>query len=158
MRWLVPVALVVMLACRGDDWPRPAPQSYQEFLTQFNAWREDRRDRLVQAPAGPVILAGLWELSEGATAMGRDSTLAIALPAPEAPPLAGLIRRTGQDVRFEPAPGARVRLADGTPVTAPRALASDRTDSATVLAIGATSGRDMAGGVIAGFDAGLAPA
>lgn len=136
MRWPALAALATVLACRGDQWPRPAPQPYEQFVAQFDSWREDRRNRLVQPPAGPVILAGLWELGEGATAMGRDSSLPIVLPAADAPRLAGIVRRSGQDVRFEPASGSGVRLADGTPVTAPRALASDRTDSATVLAVG----------------------
>jgi uncharacterized protein (DUF1684 family) len=130
------LVLVAVCACAGDDWPRPAPLSPQQFLAEFNAWREDRRERLVSAPAGPVILAGLWELNEGSMTMGSDPGLAIVLPGARTPRRAGTIHRRGQLLRFEPASRGGVRLQDGTPVTAPLPLASDQSDSAVVLAIG----------------------
>jgi uncharacterized protein (DUF1684 family) len=128
--------LVAVAACAGDDWPRPASLSAEQFRSEFNGWREDRRERLVSPPAGPVILAGLWELNEGSMTMGADSAMAIVLPGTRAPRRVGTIHRRGQQVRFEPAPRGGVRLADGTPVTAPLPLASDQSDSAVVLAIG----------------------
>ncbi|MGH7462887.1 MAG: hypothetical protein ACREMA_17925, partial [Longimicrobiales bacterium] len=68
--------------------------------------------------------------------LGADSTLPIVLPAAQSPRLAGTIRRDGPAIHFEPADGAGVRLADGTSVQESLAMASDRTESATTLAIG----------------------
>jgi uncharacterized protein (DUF1684 family) len=132
---LVP-ALALGVACAEDQWPHPPAQSREQFIADFNDWREERSERLVSPPAGPVILVGLWELNEGATPMGADSAMAIVLPGAQTPRRVGTIHRNGQGVRFEPAPRAGVRLADGTPVTSPRPLESDQSDSAAVLAIG----------------------
>lgn len=79
---------------------------------------------------------GLWELHPGAVTVGADSTLPIVLPAGPSPGVAGTLHRSGGDVRFEPAAGAGVRMADGTPINAPLPLANDRTDAPTVLAQG----------------------
>jgi uncharacterized protein (DUF1684 family) len=132
-RLLLPLAVC---ACANDDWPRPAPQSSEQFIAEFNAWREDRRERLVSPPAGPVILVGLWELNEGVMTIGADTSLDIVLPGARTPRRVGTMHRKGQHTQFEPAARAGVRLEDGTLVTAPLPLANDQSDSAVVLAIG----------------------
>ncbi|MGQ0813898.1 MAG: DUF1684 domain-containing protein [Gemmatimonadota bacterium] len=104
-------------------------------MREFEEWRDWRHSRLVM-PGSAITHVGLWELRSGATALGADSTLPIVLPAAHPPALAGTLRRAGADIRFEPAAGARIRLADGSPVNAPLMMATDRTDSATTLAIG----------------------
>jgi uncharacterized protein (DUF1684 family) len=109
---------------------------FDQFLAEHQEWREYRRSRLVAPGPGPVLWIGLWELHPGATALGADSALPIVLPAAQSPRLAGTLHRSAQEVRFEPAPSAPVRLADGTPVDKPLPLASDLSDSATVLALG----------------------
>lgn len=132
------LGLSLALGCSNDPWPRPAPKSVEQFTTEFQEWRDDRRSRLVAPGSGPVTWVGLWELPAGDAALGADSTLPIILPASDAPRLMGTLQRTGQVVRFEPAPHATVHLGDSSnaPVKTGLTLESDRTDSATVLAVG----------------------
>lgn len=131
------IALVgVVLAACGDDWPRPPAIAREQFTSEFDAWRADRRERLLRPGSGPVIWVGLYEIAAGAVELGADSSAAIVLSAPGVPHRVGTLRRTGNDVRFEPAPNANVRRADSSVVNMPIALANDRGDSATVLATG----------------------
>jgi hypothetical protein len=130
------LALLVLPGCADEPWPRPAAVALDQFTAEHAEWQENRRAGLVRPPSGPVLWIGLWELPQGPAQAGSDSALAIVLPAEDAPALAGTFVREGQDVRFEPAPGPAVLLADGTPLTEPMALASDRTASPTDLAVG----------------------
>lgn len=132
------LGLSLAIACSNEPWPRPAPMSVEQFTTEFQEWRDYRRSRLVVPGSGPVTWVGLWELHAGDAAVGADSALPIVLPASDSPRLAGTLHRTGTVVRFAPALGAGVRLADSnhTAINASLVLQSDRTDSATVLALG----------------------
>ncbi len=126
------------LGCSNEPWPRPAAIPNEQFAAEFREWRQERRSRLVAPGSGPVTWVGLWELPSGDIALGADSTLPIVLPTADAPRLMGTLQRIGQVVRFAPAPRAEVHLGDSisTPVRAALTLANDRTDSATVLAVG----------------------
>lgn len=132
----IALALLICIGCTDEPWPQPAAIPEQQFVTEFQEWRDYRRSRLVLPGPGPVTWVGLWELHSGAMALGADSTLPIVLPAAHSPRLAGKLQRAGGDIRFEPATGAGIGLADGTPVPALLMMASDRTESATTLAIG----------------------
>jgi len=132
----VPLVLSICVGCADEPWPRPPAIPEQQFVREFHAWRDYRRSRLVFPGPGPVTWVGLWELRPGSMALGADSTLPIVLRTVGAPRLAGTIRRENASVRFEPAARAQVRLADGTIVSAPVTMVSDRNDSATTLAIG----------------------
>ena len=132
----ISLALSFSLACADEPWPRPEPVVVERFTTEFNEWREYRRSRLVVPGSGPVTWIGLWELGDGSAAFGADSTLPIVLPRSDSPALAGTLQRSGAEVRFQPAAGADVRLPEGATVSAPLVLASDRTRSPTVLALG----------------------
>lgn len=129
-------AVFLLAGCSGEPWPRPPAIPLDQFAAEHQSWREERRSRLVASGSGPLTWVGLWELQPGATALGADSSLPIVLPLSEAPPRAGTLHRAGQEVRFEPARRAGVRAADGTPVTLPVKLSSDRSDSVTDLAVG----------------------
>jgi len=130
--------LSLALGCSNERWPRPAAMPNEQFAAEFREWRDDRRSRLVAPGSGPVTWVGLWELPSGDIALGADSTLPIVLPPADAPHLMGTLQRISQVVRFAPARRARVHLGDSlrTPVTATLTLVNDRTDSATVLAVG----------------------
>ena len=132
---LVPLVPLIVGAC-ADDWPRAPSIASAQFTSEFDAWRADRRERLLRPGSGPVIWVGLYEIPAGAVELGSDSSLAIVLSAPGVPRRVGTLRRTANDVRFEPAPNANVRLADSSAVKAAINLADDRGDSATVLATG----------------------
>ena len=133
---LVAVALPLLTSCWDESWPRPAAVPFEQFAVEHQEWRDWRRSRLVASGPGPVLWIGLWDLQQGATALGADSALPIVLPPSDSPHLAGTLHRSGQRVRFEPAPGATVLVADGTPVDTSLTLQSDRSGSVTVLVLG----------------------
>lgn len=134
----VATALVgfALVACVGEPWPVPEPVDEAVLHAEHEQWREERRESLVDSAGGAVLWSGLWELAEGPVQFGSDSSLAIVLPAEDAPALAGTLHRTGDQVRLLPVPGGGVGLRDGTPVTAPLLLENDRADSTTVLSLG----------------------
>lgn len=131
-----PWIALVLAACGGDAWPVPEAVDEAVLLADHEEWRADRRESLVDSAGGAVLWSGLWELPEGPTGFGSDSSLAIVLPPEDSPPLAGTLRRTGGRVHLEPAPDGGVRLRDGAIVTAPLPLEDDRSDSTTVLSLG----------------------
>lgn len=134
----VATALVgfALVGCVGERWPVPEPVDEVVLHAEHEQWREERRESLVDSAGGAVLWSGLWELAEGPVQFGSDSSLAIVLPAKDAPALAGTLHRTGDQVRLLPVPGGGVGLRDGTPVTAPLLLENDRADSTTVLSLG----------------------
>lgn len=134
-----PLSLTIAIAAGcADDWPRPPAVAHEQYVREFQEWRDYRRSRLVLPGTGPVTWVGLWEIQPLGMAIGGDASLPIALPVSRAPRRVGTIRRDGPGASFTPAPGAVIRLADsaGTPVTAALTLASDRTPTPTVLALG----------------------
>ena len=130
------LALLVLPGCAEEAWPRPPAVDPAQFTAEHAEWRENRRAGLVRPPSGPLLWIGLWELPQGPAPAGADSALAIVLPEEDSPAQVGTFHREGQDVRFEPAPGAGVTLDDGTPVTETIVMNSDRTDDVTDLAVG----------------------
>lgn len=92
-------------------------------------------EALRTTPGGMLSWVGLWPLAEGRTTLGSAAGSGVALPA-GAPAALGAFVRAGGDVLIEPAPGAALRLADGTAVDAPFRLASDGGPTPTVLAVG----------------------
>lgn len=81
-----------------------------------------------------VSIAGLYDLKPGANTAGSASTNDIVLPA-SVPPTFGRFIMTGQQVRFEPAPGA-VLVHDNIPVVAPVDLRDDRETEEDQLIVG----------------------
>lgn len=132
----LPIALLLCVACADERWQAPPAISQQQFLTEFEQWREWRRTRLTQPGSGPITWIGLWELPSGATSIGSDSAVPIVLPAAQVPKRVGTLHRKGSVVSFDPAADASIRLANGNAVTDAIVMNSDRTDSPTTLAIG----------------------
>lgn len=134
LRFAFAGALLFAAGC-VEPWPRPPSITQEQAARDLQAYRDYRRSRLVAPGAGPVTWVGLWELRDGSARLGADPSLPIALPPKLAPRLVGTIERVAADIRFLPAAHATVRLANGTPVRSPIPLKSDRTDSATTLAV-----------------------
>ena len=126
--------VLTLAGCAGDT--RPPPVSAEEYAAAHSEWRQNRRDRLVTPPSGPLLWLGLWELPQGSIALGSDPTLPIVLPAEDAPPQTGVLHREGQEVWLHPAADARFRIHEGAPVEGPTALAHDRSDEPTRLSLG----------------------
>ena len=136
---LLAVPVLALTACSADPWPDPPPVAAEALAAEHEDWRVYRQGRLVEPPGGAVIWIGLWELHEGEVQFGSDPSLPVALPEEDSPPVAGTLRRTGDEVILEPAPGAdlRVRGEDGDAlVTGPLTLRNDRADDPTWLALG----------------------
>lgn len=125
-----------LLAGCSEEWPEPPPVDSEQLAVEHAEWREYRRGRLVEPPGGAVLWVGLWELPEGEVAFGSDPELAITLPPDVAPALAGTLRRSGGEVSLTVAPGAPLRLADGTVLSGTIELAHDRSEEPTTLGIG----------------------
>ena len=136
---LLAVPVLALTACSADPWPDPPPVAAEALAAEHEDWRVYRQGRLVEPPGGAVIWIGLWELHEGEVQFGSDPSLPIALPEEDSPPVAGTLRRTGDEVTLEPAADAelRVRGEEGDALaTGPLTLRNDRADDPTWLALG----------------------
>jgi hypothetical protein len=125
------LASLGIAACsRGaNDTTRSAPaESPAEAAAKWRAKHETdyRRDW--------VSIAGLHSLKPGANTAGSAKTNDIVLPD-SVPAALGTFVLNGQQVRFEPAPGARVKLKD-LHVAEPIDLRDDRGPNADELLIG----------------------
>jgi uncharacterized protein (DUF1684 family) len=115
------IAVVVALAGASQDTPVQVTEKWRaKHETDY------RRDW--------VSIAGLHPLKAGVNTAGSDPKNTIQLPA-STPAVLGQFVRTGDKVRFEPAPGAPVRLRD-QPVTAPIDLKDDGGAGADELLVG----------------------
>jgi uncharacterized protein len=127
-------AAVTLLAaaCGGSSGGgRQAGGATTDPTPAIEAWRakheaDYRRDF--------VSIAGLYPLKAGPNTAGSAASNDIVLPA-SAPARLGTFVLTGTAVRFEPAPGATVRLKD-TPVTAAIDLKDDSRPGADELTTG----------------------
>ena len=126
-------ALVVLSAACGSDAPREPPATAAASpIPAIEAWRarheaDYRRDY--------ATIAGLFPLEQGPNTAGSAPGNDIVLPS-SVPARIGTFVLTGKTVRFEPAPGANVRIKD-QPVAAPRDLRDDSAPGPDELTIGA---------------------
>jgi len=127
---------LVLAGCMAEDWPEPPAVSFDEFSREHQEWREDRRERLVRPFSGVVLWMGLWELAQGTTPFGSDPRLSIVLPEEDAPPLAGTIHRSGQEIRLKPGIDSPLTIREGERIVETMVLQSDRTGNTTNLALG----------------------
>ena len=128
---LAALSLLLAASCRRAPSPEEAHPIPGDHVTQVEQWRakhesDYRRDW--------VSIAGLHPLRQGpntvGTAAGNDIRLDGALPAK-----LGTLVLTGDQVRFEPAPGAGVTLRD-QPITAPITIKDDSSTPADELRVG----------------------
>lgn len=122
--------LTLVVACSSAESPpssRAAERAANEAAARWQAKHEAdyRRDW--------VSIAGLYDLKPGVNTAGSAPTNDIVLPA-TLPPKLGRFVMNGEQVRFEPAPGARVTLDDAL-VTAPVDLLDDRAPNEDELVI-----------------------
>ncbi len=122
MRRIASMSVVTLVvACSSAEPPLPSraeERAANEAAAKWQAKHEAdyRRDW--------VSIAGLYDLKPGVNTAGSARTNDIILPA-TLPPRLGRFVMNGEQVRFEPAPGARVTLDDEL-VTAPVDLLDDR--------------------------------
>jgi hypothetical protein len=130
------VAFVCLAVAACEPWPEPPAVESAAFRAEHEEWRANRERSLVTPPGGAALWVGLYPLAQGATRLGSDASLPIALPPEDAPPLAATLHREGQQVRLEPAPGSPVSVRGGARIAAPMPLGSDRSGSTTDLTLG----------------------
>ncbi len=130
----VALASLVLASCSDGAWLPPV--SFEQFSAEHGEWRQDRRERLVTPPSGPVLWIGLWQLSQGSTELGSDPGLPIVLPSADVPSSAGTLHRSGQDVRLEAVAESGFRFEDGSTVTEPVMLGNDRSEDVTQVSLG----------------------
>jgi uncharacterized protein len=87
-------AIALYSACAGEPPRAPPAISPAEYQQETEAWRAQRMTAL----SNGLRLLGIWELPEGDTPFGGDSTLPIVLPRDDVPARAGLVRKQGARV------------------------------------------------------------
>jgi hypothetical protein len=131
MRSSTVVLLATLAGCSPGSASDPAALNVEAAMRETETWRakheaDYRRDW--------VTIAGLHFLEPGSHTAGSAPANAIVLP-PSAPALVGRFVLQRDAVRFEPAPGAPVRLR-GQPLTAPRDLIDDGSPDPDTLTVG----------------------
>lgn len=122
----------IAAACGGSGAPdAPVLPTGAPYRAEVEAWRAKHEASYRQNYA---TIAGLHRLKTGANTAGSAATNAVVLPAP-VPAVIGRFVLGDDGVRFEPEPGAPVRLRDA-PVTAPLALRDDSGSEYDELVIG----------------------
>lgn len=99
-----------MTACTGEPAP-PAPGEHREAI---KAWRAERVAKLT-APDGWLTIIGLYWLEPGRQTVGAAGDNDFVLEASGMPERLGTFVLTGDELRFDAAPGASVTV-DGEPV------------------------------------------
>jgi len=126
---------MLMNACGGqssEQRPSPTPPAAAAPVPlTVDEWRAKHE---VDYRRDYVSIAGMHDLKTGPNTAGSAAGHDIVLPPP-VPATLGRFVRQGERVRFEPAPGADVRVGDRT-ITAPLDLRDDRTADRDELVIG----------------------
>lgn len=127
----VPLIVALLAAVSA---PLAAQETNPESHTrEIETWRRDRLDRLT-ADDGWLTLIGLYWLSEGKNNIGSDPSSTVVFPAGKAPPYAGAIFLSGQELRFAAAPGAEILHQGELASTLP--LLADTQGEPTILEAG----------------------
>jgi uncharacterized protein (DUF1684 family) len=113
--------------------PASAGDPYAEEIRKY---RESRVDRL-QAPEGWLSLIGLFWLDQGDNGFGSAKDQAIVLPEDAAPPVAGVLRLDGGQVRLVARENVTITLADES--VRDRVLQDDHEGKPDVLRLGRLS-------------------
>ena len=124
----VVLALMAVAACRKAPEPNPAHALPADHATEVQQWRDKheadyRRDW--------ATIAGLYQLRAGPNTAGSGPKNDLRLPE-SLPASLGTFVLTGDEVRFEPAAGAQVRMKDES-VTQPIVLRDDSSTAADEL-------------------------
>jgi len=125
---------VIVTLLVASTAPLAAQQTEQApYSQEILAWRRDRVERLT-AEDGWLTLVGLFWLNEGKNAIGSDPSNTVIFPAGKAPPIAGAIYLSGQKLRLEAAPSAKIVHQGESVTTLP--LLADTQGEPTILETG----------------------
>ncbi|MEO7363834.1 MAG: DUF1684 domain-containing protein [Gemmatimonadaceae bacterium] len=122
-------------ACAGDV--APPPISDADYQAAF-AKHKDVRTAFIAAPGKAISYSGLRWIPQGASTIGGDSTNAVILTGRDVPAKVGTLIRNGDEIKFEPAPGAAVTI-DSAPAVAKTLIVEGGTTPASRVYAG-TSG------------------
>ena len=143
LKTLASVLLLAALAAAGgstlfaaDDTVAAQPD-LAAWHKQLDTWKKERTEGLKRED-GWLTLVGLYWLKPGENRFGSDPGNPVILPKGKSPAVAGTLVREGEAVLLKVQPGVQL-TADGKPVTASQALATDAKGKPTVLELGSLS-------------------
>lgn len=122
-------------ACAGDV--KPPPISEADYQAAF-AKHKGVREAFVATPGKAISYTGLRWIPQGVSTIGGDSTNNVILAGRDVPAKVGTLTRNGDEIKFEPAPGAAVTM-DSAPAVAKTLVVEGGKDPATRVYAG-TSG------------------
>lgn len=123
--------IVGAAACGSGNAPEPAAlPTGAAYVAEVEAWRAKHEASYTREYS---TIAGLHRLTPGVNTVGSDPVRDVVLPAPVPASIGRFVLDDGV-VRFEPDPGAPVRLRD-EPVTAPLVLRDDSSAEVDELVI-----------------------
>ena len=129
----VVAASLAFAACHSRSAsPDPAASDVAAATKETEDWRAQHEQSY---RTNWATIAGLHFLEPGSHTAGTARTNDIVLPASASAPRIGRFVLTGDEIRFEPEPGARVEI-DGQPVTTARALVDDAAPEPDSLEVG----------------------
>lgn len=130
---VVAASLAFAAACHSrSSSPDPAASDVAAATKESEDWRAQHEQSY---RTNWATIAGLHFLEPGSHTAGTARTNDIVLPASASAPRIGRFVLTGDKVRFEPEPGARVEV-DGLPVTTARELVDDAATEPDSLEVG----------------------
>lgn len=146
-RLLVPAAVIVATglsvfvfrtARDRTDHPRTTRPDSAAYRSEWEAWKVKRLTILL-TPGRSLSYTALAWLRPGRNTIGASTANDVRLAGTGVPATIGTLIRTGDTVRFEPAPGAAVTI-DSQPAT-PAVLRTDADSPATVIRAGSAAFR-----------------
>jgi len=123
-----------LFAADATDAAKPDLAAWHK---QLDTWKKERTTSLKRED-GWLTLVGLYWLKPGENRFGSDPGNPVILPKGKSPAVAGTLVREGEAVTLKVQPGVAM-IADGKPVTASLALATDAKGKPTVLELGSLS-------------------
>lgn len=120
---------------KGTDAPKAVPGTSADYMTEIEAWRDQRLGSLT-AENGWLSLVGLYWLEPGDNTFGSTPDNSLIFPE-KAPNHAGTFHLKDGKVTVDPVPGAGLALADDPKEPlAGKVLTSDAEGKPTILSLG----------------------
>ena len=129
---VVIASITIAAACTSGSSSEPAASDVAAATKETEDWRAEHEKSY---RTNWATIAGLHFLEPGSHTAGTARDNDIVLPASASAPRIGRFVLTGDAVRFEPEPGAAVRI-DGQPVTTARELTDDAATEPDSIEVG----------------------
>lgn len=137
------LALVSLIAgaCGRESAATAAPAfDAAAHRARWDAWKAGR-DTFVSTPGRPISYTGLTWLHQGANTIGGARANAVVLAGRDVPARLGVLVRTGDSVRFEPAAGTHATVDTQPAVAGPLRTDADTVKGASKVLVGSAGFR-----------------